>query len=102
MIGIKTDSTVDGKPAYEIKSIYGRDNFANWLRLRAADSKIIAGNENKARALLRDVGLQLPEAVAYAGDLTDAILSYSPSSVNTQFMSRSSYCSVTIDVRPMV
>ena len=75
LIAVNPNSSVDGIDAYEIKSIYGRENFANWLDLRARDSKIIAGDEKKAAALLRDVGKQYPEPVAYAADLTTAILS---------------------------
>lgn len=75
LIAVNPNSSVDGIDAYEIKSIYGRENFANWLDLRARDSKIIAGDEKKAAALLRDVGKQYPEPVAYAADLTAAILS---------------------------
>lgn len=75
LIAVNPNSSVDGTDAYEIKSIYGRENFANWLELRARDSKIIAGDEKKAAALLRDVGKQYPEPVAYAADLTTAILS---------------------------
>ena len=37
--------------------------------------------ENKATALLRDVGKQYPEPVAYAADLTDVILSQSKGDV---------------------
>lgn len=75
LIAVNPNSSVDGIDAYEIKSIYGRENFANWLDLRARDSKIIAGDEKKAAALLRDVGKQYPEPVAYAADLTATILS---------------------------
>lgn len=75
LIAVNPNGSVDGIDAYEIKSIYGRENFANWLDLRARDSKIIAGDEKKAAALLRDVGKQYPEPVAYAADLTNAILS---------------------------
>ena len=81
LIAVNPNSSVDGIDAYEIKSIYGRENFANWLDLRAKDSKIIAGDEKKAAALLRDVGKQYPEPVAYAADLTDAILSQGKSDV---------------------
>ena len=41
----------------------------------------IMSEENKATALLRDVGKQYPEPVAYAADLTDAILSQSKGDV---------------------
>ena len=41
----------------------------------------IMSEENKATALLRDVGKQYPEPVAYAADLTDAILSQSQGDV---------------------
>lgn len=81
LIAVNPNSSVDGTDAYEIKSIYGRENFANWLDLRARDSKIIAGDEKKAAALLRDVGKQYPEPVAYAADLTDGILSQSENNV---------------------
>ena len=81
LIAVNPNGSVDGIDAYEIKSIYGRENFANWLDLRARDSKIIAGDEKKAAALLRDVGKQYPEPVAYAADLTDAILSQSKGDV---------------------
>ncbi len=81
LIAVNPNSSVDGTDAYEIKSIYGRENFANWLDLRARDSKIIAGDEKKAAALLRDVGKQYPEPVAYAADLTSAILSQSENNV---------------------
>lgn len=83
LIAVNPNSSVDGMDAYEIKSIYGRENFANWLDLRARDSKIIAGDEKKAAALLRDVGKQYPEPVAYAADLTDAILSQSKGDVKS-------------------
>lgn len=83
LIAVNPNSSVDGTDAYEIKSIYGRENFANWLDLRARDSKIIAGDEKKAAALLRDVGKQYPEPVAYAADLTDAILSQSKGDVKS-------------------
>ena len=81
LIAVNPNSSVDGTDAYEIKSIYGRENFANWLELRARDSKIIAGDEKKAAALLRDVGKQYPEPVAYAADLTATILSQSEGDV---------------------
>ena len=83
LIAINPNSSVDGTDAYEIKSIYGRENFANWLDLRARDSKIIVGDEKKAAALLRDVGKQYPEPVAYAADLTAAILSQSEGDVKS-------------------
>lgn len=83
LIAVNPNGSVDGIDAYEIKSIYGRENFANWLDLRARDSKIIAGDEKKAAALLRDVGKQYPEPVAYAADLTDAILSQSKGDVKS-------------------
>lgn len=81
LIAVNPNGSVDGIDAYEIKSIYGRENFANWLDLRARDSKIIAGDGKKAAALLRDVGKQYPEPVAYAADLTNAILSQSQGGV---------------------
>lgn len=88
LIGINTNGTVDGKPAYEIKSIYGVDNFANWLSQRARDSKILAGkNKSKVDALLRDVGLHLSEPVAYADDLTPVILSHTGDFVNNEIKS---------------
>lgn len=37
--------------------------------------------ENKATALLRNVGIKITEPVAYAADLTDAILSQSKGDV---------------------
>ncbi len=37
----------------------------------------IMSEENKATALLRNVGIKITEPVAYAADLTDAILSQS-------------------------
>ena len=83
LIAVNPNGSVDGIDAYEIKSIYGRENFANWLDLRARDSKIIAGDGKKAAALLRDVGKQYPEPVAYAADLTDAILSQSKGDVKS-------------------
>ena len=86
LIAVNPNGSVDGIDAYEIKSIYGRENFANWLDLRARDSKIIAGDEKKAAALLRDVGKQYPEPVAYAADLTDAILSQSKGDVKSPTM----------------
>lgn len=75
LIGIDPDSSVDGKSAYEIMSIYGRENFANYLDLRAEDSKILVGNQEKAEALLRDVGKLYSQPVAYAADLSPEILS---------------------------
>lgn len=81
LIGINPNGSVDGRSAYEIKTMYGREGFADWLVLRAKDSKIIAGNENKATALLRNVGIKITEPVAYAADLTDAILSRSEGDV---------------------
>ena len=47
MIGIDPNSSVDGKPANEIKSIYGREGVVNWLKLRAKDSGIIIGDEKR-------------------------------------------------------
>lgn len=85
LIGIDPNSSVDGRSAYEVKSVYGKDDFANWLKLRAGDSTILAGNENKAKALLRDVGIQITEPVAYADDLTNEILSHDAKDVNGQF-----------------
>ena len=81
LIGIDPQSSVDGQGAYEIKSIYGRERFSDWLELRAKDSKILAGNANKAAALLRNVGKSYPEPVAYATDLTSWILSQSETPV---------------------
>lgn len=75
LIGINPNGTVDGMEANEIKSIYGLDNFRSWLENRAKDSRIFIGDTKKAVALLRDVGLQLPEPVAYATDFTGNILS---------------------------
>ena len=85
LIGIDPNSSVDGRSAYEVKSVYGKDDFANWLKLRAGDSTILAGNENKAKALLRDVGIRITEPVAYADDLTSEILSHDAKDVNSQF-----------------
>jgi len=75
LIGINPDSSVDGKSAYEIMSIYGRENFQRYLELRAEDSKILVGNQKKAEALLRDVGKSYSQPVAYAADLSPEILS---------------------------
>lgn len=83
LIGINPNGSVDGRSAYEIKTIYGREGFANWIGLRAKDSKIIAGNKNKATALLRNVGIKITEPVAYAADLTSAILSQSQGDVKS-------------------
>lgn len=83
LIGINPNGSVDGKSAYEIKTMYGREGFSDWLGLRAKDSKIIAGNENKATALLRNVGIKITEPVAYAADLTNAILSQSEGNVKS-------------------
>lgn len=83
LIGINPNGSVDGRSAYEIKTMYGREGFANWIGLRAKDSKIIAGNKNKATALLRNVGIKITEPVAYAADLTDAILSQSKGDVKS-------------------
>lgn len=44
MIGIDPNSSVDGKPANEIKSIYGREGV---VKLRAKDSSIIIGDEKR-------------------------------------------------------
>ena len=77
LIGIDPNGNVDGKNAYEIKTMYGREGFADWLALRASDSRILAGDENKAAALLRDVGIKITEPVAYATDLTSGILAQS-------------------------
>lgn len=76
LIGIDPNSSVDNNPANEIKSIYGVDKFESWIKSRAEDSRIYAGDKTKAAALLRDVGLQLPEPVAYAADLTPLIKSH--------------------------
>lgn len=81
LIGVNPNGSVDGRSAYEIKTMYGREGFADWIGLRAKDSKIIAGNKNKATALLRNVGIKITEPVAYAADLTDAILSQSKGDV---------------------
>ena len=83
LIGVNPNGSVDGRSAYEIKTMYGREGFADWLGLRAKDSKIIAGNKNKATALLRNVGIKITEPVAYAADLTSAILSQSQGDVKT-------------------
>lgn len=83
LIGINPNGSVDGRSAYEIKTMYGREGFANWIGLRAKDSKIIAGNKNKATALLRNVGIKITEPVAYAADLTSAILSQSQGDVKS-------------------
>lgn len=83
LIGVNPNGSVDGRSAYEIKTMYGREGFADWLGLRATDSRIIAGNKNKATALLRNVGIKITEPVAYAADLTDAILSQSKGDVKT-------------------
>ena len=83
LIGINPNGSVDGKSAYEIKTMYGREGFSDWLGLRTKDSKIIAGNENKATALLRNVGIKITEPVAYAADLTDVILSQSEGDVKS-------------------
>ena len=45
--------------------------------MRSEDSKILAGNKNKAVALLRNAGFNIPGPVAYATDLTKMILSQS-------------------------
>lgn len=83
LIGVNPNGSVDGRSAYEIKTMYGRESFADWIGLRAKDSKIIAGNKNKATALLRNVGIKITEPVAYAADLTSAILSQSQGDVKT-------------------
>ena len=83
MIGVNPNGSVDGRSAYEIKTMYGREGFADWIGLRAKDSKIIAGNKNKATALLRNVGIKITEPVAYAADLTSAILSQSQGDVKS-------------------
>lgn len=83
LIGINPNGIVDGKNANQIKSIYGVDDFRSWLSLRAKDSQILAGNTKKTAALLRDVGLQLPEPVAYATNLTDSIVSQLKTDVNS-------------------
>ena len=83
LIGVNPNGSVDGRSAYEIKTMYGREGFADWIGLRAKDSKIIAGNKNKATALLRNVGIKITEPVAYAADLTSAILSQSQGGVKS-------------------
>ena len=83
LIGVNPNGSVDGRSAYEIKTMYGRESFADWIGLRAKDSKIIVGNKNKATALLRNVGIKITEPVAYAADLTSAILSQSQGDVKT-------------------
>lgn len=83
LIGINPNGSVDDRSAYEIKTMYGREGFANWIGMRAKDSKIIAGNKNKATALLRNVGIKITEPVAYAADLTSAILSQSQGDVKS-------------------
>lgn len=83
LIGVNPNGSVDGRSAYEIKTMYGREGFADWIGLRAKDSKIIAGNKNKATALLRNVGIKITEPVAYAADLTSAILSQSQGDVKS-------------------
>ena len=85
LIGIDPNSRADGKNAYEIKSMYGRENFRDWLLLRAKDSRIIGGDTNKAAALLRDVGINIAEPVAYATDLTQDILTNDAEKVNEKF-----------------
>lgn len=99
LIGIDPQSSVDGQDAYEIKSIYGRERFSDWLELRAKDSKILAGNANKAAALLRNVGKSYPEPVAYATDLTSWILSQSETPVKRgeSFSARESAQESSID-----
>lgn len=83
LIGVNPNGSVDGRSAYEIKTMYGREGFADWIGLRAKDSKNIAGNKNKATALLRNVGIKITEPVAYAADLTSAILSQSQGDVKS-------------------
>lgn len=83
LIGVNPNGSVDGRSAYEIKTMYGGEGFADWIGLRAKDSKIIAGNKNKATALLRNVGIKITEPVAYAADLTSAILSQSQGDVKS-------------------
>ncbi len=85
LIGIDPNSRADGKNAYEIKSMYGRENFRDWLLLRAKDSRILGGDTNKAAALLRDVGINIAEPVAYATDLTQDILTNDAEKVNEKF-----------------
>ena len=85
LIGIDPNSRADGKNAYEIKSMYGRENFRDWLLLRAKDSRILGGDTNKAAALLRDVGINIAEPVAYATDLTQDILTNDDEKVNEKF-----------------
>lgn len=85
LIGIDPNSRADGKNAYEIKSMYGRENFRDWLLLRAKDSRILGGDTNKAAALLRDVGIKIAEPVAYATDLTQDILTNDAEKVNEKF-----------------
>ena len=85
LIGIDPNSRADGKNAYEIKSMYGRENFRDWLLLRAKDSRFLGGDTNKAAALLRDVGINIAEPVAYATDLTQDILTNDAEKVNEKF-----------------
>lgn len=82
LIGIDPNSSVDGESAYEVKSVYGVDGFYRWLQERSKDSKIYAGDANKAAALLRDVRIQSSEPVAYATDLTPEIVAHFESDVN--------------------
>ena len=82
LIGMNPNGKVDGEDAYEIKSLYGVDNFGTWLRLRAKDSRIFAGKSNKAVALLQQAGVQFSRVMQDATDLTDLILAQDNDTVN--------------------
>jgi hypothetical protein len=85
LIGIDPNSEVDGKDACEIKSIYGRDNFIEWLIERSKDSKIVIGNKDKATALLLQAAKQYRGEVAYVDDLIEGILSQEQTDVKSKF-----------------
>lgn len=62
--------------------------------MRSEDSKILAGNKNKAVALLRNAGFNIPGPVAYATDLTKMILSQSYTISQEQRVNNTEYLSV--------
>ena len=75
----------DGKQANEIKSIYGRDNFIEWIYRMADNNAVTVLNEKKAEALLRDVEESYSQPVAYADDLTKIILAQEKAEVKKTY-----------------
>lgn len=60
MVAISMMETEKFKIVNRISSIYGRNNFINYLNAQLQNGNLISANKKEANEMLRSVGLQLP------------------------------------------